>query len=129
MFILTTCLFIAAWLPFLSKIPLGLAMNKIGGYDNANPREQQKKLTGYGARALAAHQNSYEALIIFGLAAVTAIATNSVTFVVDVLAITFVVSRVAYHVAYLMNLAGIRSLVWFVGFFSSMGILALSITF
>jgi uncharacterized MAPEG superfamily protein len=129
MFILTTCLFVAAWFPFLSKIPLGLAMNKIGGYDNSHPRSQQKKLTGYGARTLAAHQNSYEALIIFGIAAVTAMATQNVTFVVDVLAITFVVSRVAYHVAYLMNLAGLRSLVWFVGFFSSMGILALSITF
>ena len=90
MFILTTCLFIVAWFPFLSKITLGLAINKVGGYDNANPREQQKKLTGYGARALAAHQNSYEALIIFGLAVVAAIATNRVTFVVDVLAITFV---------------------------------------
>ena len=129
MFILTTCLFIAAWFPFLSKIPLSLAMNKIGGYDNSNPREQQKKLTGYGARALAAHQNSYEALIIFGLAALAAISTNSITFIVDVLAITFVLSRVAYHLSYLMNLACLRSLVWFVGFFSSMGILALSITF
>lgn len=40
-----------------------------------------------------------------------------------------ILSRVAYHVAYLMNLAGLRSLVWFIGFFSLMGILALSITF
>lgn len=129
MFILTICLFIAACYPFLSKVPLGYAMTREGQYDNHQPRLQQHRLTGFGARALAAHQNSFEALLIFGLGALSVMIMRRVTPTVDILAITFVISRFVYHVAYLMNLSSLRSLVWFVGFLSSMSMLALSIPF
>jgi len=68
MTILIYCAFVAMLLPFASKMPLAYAMNKAGGYDNKNPRAQQDKLEGFGARAKAAHYNSYEALIMFSLA-------------------------------------------------------------
>ena len=54
--ILIICLFIAMLLPYLAKMPVAVAMAKLGGYDNAHPRAQQAKLTGFGARALAGHQ-------------------------------------------------------------------------
>ena len=56
MTIIIICLFIATLMPILAKAPLALAMNKAGGYDNRNPREQQKSLSGFGARANAAAQ-------------------------------------------------------------------------
>lgn len=118
-----TCLFIAAILPYLSKAPLAYAMNQLGGYDNNNPRTQQSKLEGFGARASAAHQNSFEALLVFSTAAITAIATNNVTAMTENLAIAFVIARVVYHVLYLLDLAVFRSLVWFVGLISSLTIL------
>ena len=117
------CLFIAALLPYVSKAPLAYAMHQLGGYDNNNPREQQAKLEGFGARTLAAHQNSFEALLIFAVAAITAIASNNVTSMTENLAITFIIARVAYHVLYLFDLATLRSLVWFVGLLSSLSIL------
>lgn len=63
MTILIICLFIAMVLPIVAKIPVAIAMNNAGGYDNNHPRAQQAKLTGFGARALAAHQNAFESLI------------------------------------------------------------------
>ena len=48
-----------------SKAPLALAQAKTGHYDNKNPRAQQAKLEGWGARAAAAHANGWEALPIF----------------------------------------------------------------
>lgn len=129
MFILTLCLCITAWLPFLSKIPLGIAMQRAGGYDNHHPREQQQRLIGFGARALAAHQNSFEALTLFATAALTAIATQQVSWLIDLLAVIFVCARLVYHVVYLLDLATLRSLVWFIGFGCCMSMLALSISF
>lgn len=113
---LVICLFITTLLPYLSKAPLGWAMQKTaGGYNNNYPREQIASLHGFGARAAAAHQNSFEALIVFSTAALTAIATNHVTPMVQYLAIVFVISRVVYHALYLMNMATLRSLIWTVG--------------
>ena len=129
MFIVMLCLFIATCLPFLSKIVVGVVMSKEGKYDNQHPREQQKRLTGFGARALAAHQNSFEALLIFSVAILSAVATQQVTWLTNVLAISFITTRIFYHIAYVMNYATLRSLVWFVGFFSSMTILGCCIPF
>lgn len=123
MFTLMVCLFITAWMPFLSKIVVAFAMNKAGGYDNHHPREQQSRLTGFGARALAAHQNSFEALLLFAIAVLSAMICQKVGTTTQLLAIIFVFSRVGYHVAYLMDWAIIRSLIWFVGFITSMTIL------
>ena len=64
---LLTCLLIAMLLPYLAKGPVAIAMAKLGGYDNSHPREQQSKLTGYGARAVAGHQNAFESLLYYSL--------------------------------------------------------------
>ena len=93
MSVLAICLFIAALMPLLAKGPLAVAMHKVGGYDNKHPRDQQSKLTGFGARALAGHQNAFESLIIFAPAVLLAIATNTVGEKVQYLAITHVVAR------------------------------------
>lgn len=118
------CLLVAIILPYLAKIPMAVAMHKAGGYNNRYPREQQAKLSGFGARAAAAHQNSFEALAVFSTAALTAIATNHVTSKVEALAIAFIVLRVVYHVVYLMNLATIRSTIWICSYACCVAILS-----
>jgi uncharacterized MAPEG superfamily protein len=117
------CLLIAVLLPYAAKVPLAMAMAKLGRYDNNHPREQQAQLTGFGARALAGHQNAFESLIIFGIAVLTALVTNNVTDLVALLAIVHVVARLVYHVLYLLNFGTLRSLSWFVGIGASIGIL------
>lgn len=126
MYTLILCLFIACLLPYLSRIPVFIAMKKhAGGYNNSEPRVQQASLKGYGARALAAHQNSFESLIIFAAAILTALATQHITPAIQRLAIIYLIVRFAYHGLYLINWAGLRSCVWAVGYIVSMSIIYL----
>jgi uncharacterized MAPEG superfamily protein len=92
-------------------------MAKEGGgrYDNHHPRAQQARLTGFGARALAAHLNSIEAFPLFAVGVLMAHVTQTYGVLVDVLAVTFVVSRVLYLLLYWWDLHWQRSLVWVVG--------------
>jgi len=117
------CLFIAALLPLLAKGPVAYAMNKLGGYNNNHPREQQSKLTGFGARALAAHQNAFESLMIFAPAVLLAIATQHTDKNIMLLAIVHVCARIAYNILYLMNIDKLRTLVWSVATISSFSII------
>lgn len=109
---LTICLFLSLLLPLLAKGPVAYAMAKLGGYNNNHPREQQSKLTGFGARALAAHQNAFESVIIFAPAVILAIATSNIQPIVITLAVIHVVARVLYNIFYLLNIGLLRSIVW-----------------
>lgn len=128
MFTLILCLFIACLLPYIAKIPLVIAMNKQpGGYDNHHPRAQQASLTGFGARAAAGHQNSFESLIIFSAATLTALTTHNTGPTIQMLAIIYLVSRVVYHVLYLLNWSTLRSTVWSIGLIASLAMIWLCI--
>ncbi|MBE0352437.1 MAPEG family protein [Pseudoalteromonas lipolytica] len=121
---LILCALIAVLLPYLAKAPVAFAQNKLAGYDNKHPREQQSKLTGFGARALAAHQNSFESLIVFGVALAVVMSTNNVYHVTETLAIMHVVSRVMYCIFYYINQDILRSLVWLVGYVCAVAMIA-----
>ncbi|MDX2370740.1 MAG: MAPEG family protein [Colwellia sp.] len=117
------CLFIAALLPLLAKGPVAYAMSKLGGYNNNHPRDQQSKLTGFGARALAAHQNGFESLIIFAPAVLLAIATQHTGTNVALLAIVHVCARILYNGLYLVDIDKLRTLVWGIATYSSFAII------
>ena len=124
MYTLILCLFIACLLPYLSKIPVAIAMNKQpAGYDNNHPRAQQTSLTGFGARAVAAHQNSFESLIIFAAAILAALSTQHLSFTIQSLAILHLITRIVYHLFYLLNWAMLRSTIWAVGLIASLSII------
>lgn len=111
-----TCIIITVVLPYIAKLPLALAMHRAGGYDNRNPREQQAALTGFGSRARAAHENSFEALLIFAVAALLSIATDNVTPVTTLCSVIFVAARIGYLVCYWLNWDKLRTLIWTLGF-------------
>ncbi len=124
MYTLILCLFIACLLPYFSKIPLAIAMkNQPGGYDNNHPRAQQASLTGLGARAAAGHQNSFESLIVFSSAILTALATQHTSPTIQWLAILHLIVRCVYHVLYLINWSTLRSIIWGISLASSLSII------
>ena len=128
MTIIIICLLIAIILPYLAKLPVGYAMQKApGGYDNNHPREQCARLTGFGARAVAAHQNSFESLTVFATAAITALAVGQVGQTIQILAMIYIAARVVYHFLYLFNYATLRSTVWFISYICCLEILWLCI--
>jgi uncharacterized MAPEG superfamily protein len=115
------CIFISALLIFLAKAPVARAMQQESGvYDNHHPRSQQARLTGFGARALAAHLNSFEAFPLFAVGVLMAHVTQTHGVLVDVLAVTFVIARVLYLLCYWADWHWQRSLVWGVGLLCSL---------
>ena len=115
-------LIIITLLPIVAKAPVALAMKKlgggnIGGYDNKLPREQQKSLSGFGARCLAAHQNSFEALIMFTPALLVVMATSMANEHTVMMVTGFTLCRIAYLFCYWLDIDKLRSVVWGIGVF------------
>ena len=104
---------VAASLPYLTA-----AMAKLwgSGYDNAQPRAWATTLTGWRARAYAAHQNHFEAFPPFAAAVIVATLTNASPPLVDRLAIAFVLIRIAYTAIYIRGNHTLRSAAWALGF-------------
>ncbi|MCY7296146.1 MAPEG family protein [Alteromonas sp. a30] len=116
-------LFIATVMPILAKVPLAYAMHNLGGYNNRNPRGQQAKLSGFGARAKAAHENCFEALIMYAPGVLAILALDIPTEFAQYCAIAFVFSRFVYLMMYWIDQHLMRSIFWGVGFISSLLIL------
>lgn len=115
------CVLISALLIFVARLPVGKAMKaEAGGYDNHHPRAQQARLTGLGARALAAHQNSLEAFPLFASGVLVATVTQSGGLLVNLLAVVFVIARALFIVFYCTDKPSLRSLSWFVGLLCSL---------
>ncbi|MFC3092649.1 MAPEG family protein [Alteromonas sediminis] len=114
MTLLLSSLLITIIMPFLAKAPLAVAMNKESKYDNAYPRDQQARLTGFGARANAAHYNCFEALACYTPAVLAVIATSNVNELAELSALVFVLARVLYLLCYWFDKATLRSACWIV---------------
>lgn len=121
------CAFAAVLLPYLAKVPLAIAMNNEGRYDNSYPRDQQARLTGFGARALAAHQNSFESLVVFAMAVAVVLASNTINATIEWLAIAHVAARTVYCLMYYIDQDKLRSLSWFVAIFCPMAMILMAL--
>ena len=121
------CMAAAFLLVYLTKLPLAKAMAGEGsGYDNRNPRDQQARLAGWGRRALAAHQNSFEVTPLFAAAVITAHLFQADAYWSAVWATTFLVSRVLYIVFYIRDVNLMRSSVWMIGIASCVALFVLA---
>jgi uncharacterized MAPEG superfamily protein len=99
------------YLPFLV---VGYARARVG-YDTSAPRAMFDKLPPYAQRATWAHQNSFEAFMIFSAAALMAYVTKvNSTIAVDA-AIAYLVARLLYSVFYILNIPLLRSLMFAIG--------------
>jgi len=122
------CIFIAFLLNMVSKAPVALAMaREPGGYDNKTPREQQAGLTGWGRRAVAAHQNGFEAFPPFAVAVLVAVAAGADPTWTARIAVVFVAARVLYIPLYILDLDLLRSSVWTVGFLATVALFLLPV--
>lgn len=86
-----------------------------GGYDNHDPRAWLARQQGFRARANAAQANSFEALPLFIVAVLVAQRNQAPQSTVDLLALAFIVLRLAYIGLYVADRATARSLVWMAG--------------
>lgn len=101
---------------------VGYAKVTGGRYDNRAPRTFLAGVEGAARRAHWAEQNSYEAFPQFAAGVIVAHVAEAPQGTVDLLAVTFVAARIAHGVCYIADLATLRSLVWLVGWASSVGL-------
>ncbi len=120
------CIAAAAVLIYLPFLVVGYARARIG-YDVSAPRAMFDKLPPYAQRATWAHQNSFEAFMIFSAAALMAYVTGVNSTTATVGAIAFVVARLLYSIFYIVNISLLRSLMFAVGSLSSATLVVLSI--
>lgn len=116
------CVLVAALLPIFA---VGLAKASTG-FDNKAPREWLGRLGGWRARAHAAQLNSFEAFAPFAAAVIIAHLAQAPQGRVDLLAIAFIVARVAYIGLYIADLAALRSVAWAVGMACVIGLFVLA---
>jgi uncharacterized MAPEG superfamily protein len=124
------CIVAACLLPIMTvgiaKVSLSKLPRKQGGYDNHNPREWASKLSGWQARAVSAQNNGFEALPLFIAGVILAQQGQAETFLINSLAISFILIRIFYIALYLLDRPILRSIVWFIGLLVSIGLIAIA---
>ncbi len=121
------CVLIAALLPIvcaaIAKYGMMSTPRREGGYDNRNPRGWLARQADWRSRANAAQANTFEALPLFFAAVIIAHLLQAGQTQLDILALLFVVLRIAYIMMYVADLATARSVIWAFAFFVNIGIL------
>ena len=110
----------------IAKVSLSKLPRKQGGYDNHNPREWASKLSGWQARAVSAQNNGFEALPLFIAGVILAQQGQAEAFLINSLAISFIIIRIIYIALYLLDRPILRSIVWFIGLLVSIGLIAIA---
>lgn len=106
------CVLIAGLLPYVAA---GIAKYGFQEFDNSNPRQWLAKQTGFRARANAAQANTFESIPFFFVAVVIAAIAEAPQSRIDLLAVTYVLARIAFIVCYVVDWPTIRSIVWLIG--------------
>jgi len=120
------CLFVAMLLPTVAAVAGSVARYRSpAGLDNHNPRQQVAQLEGFGARAYAAQANAWEALALFTVAIFINHAAQGDPAWSAALAVAFIGFRVGHLLAYLGNLATLRSLFYALALFACIGLVVL----
>jgi uncharacterized MAPEG superfamily protein len=122
---------IAFWAVFAAcLLPVFCAwLAKAGGkgFDNARPRDWVEKQTGWRLRAEWAQRNHYEVFPAFAAAVLVAHLAGAPRHWADALAVGFVVLRLAYIAAYVLDRPSLRSALWTLGFLCVLGLFAISV--
>jgi uncharacterized MAPEG superfamily protein len=85
-------------------------------YDNSKPRDPAFFEDALRARALGAHQNGIEAFPFFAAAVLLAEFRGAPQYLINELAVLFVIVRIAYVLTYVGNRPRLRSILWNIGF-------------
>jgi uncharacterized MAPEG superfamily protein len=114
-FIIIICMAVVVIMPIIAKVPVVFALFKQGKYDNKHPRQQQARLEGLGARAVAAHNNCFEAICYFAPTILLVLALDKYNVYTMQWCVAFVILRFLYLGFYWANWHFLRSLVWAAG--------------
>ena len=108
------CVFIAILLPVaftgLAKFTSGFKLK-----DNHSPRTYLAKLTGWQQRSNWAQQNTFESIPGFMAAVIIAHQIGGNQDNIDMLAMSYIIIRIAYGALYIADIALLRTVAWSLG--------------
>lgn len=120
------CLALGVVLPYVWS-PLSFGERKaLGGPDFRTPRVQTARLEGVGARAMGAHANAFEALVVFGVAVVLAHLAGANELWSAVLSVVWLVARFGHGAFYVADIQLLRTGSFAVGFLAALGLIGLA---
>lgn len=105
------CVFVAILLP-LFFTSLAKFTGKYGPKANLAPREYLETLEGFRKRANWAQLNTHESIPAFMAAVIIAHQMKGDQFLIDSLAISYIVLRLVYGFLYMLNKGLLRTLAW-----------------
>jgi uncharacterized MAPEG superfamily protein len=112
------CVLVAGLLPYVATL-----IAKAGArFDNRDPRGWLAQQQGYRRRANAAAMNGFEAFPLFAAAVLIAQLLRGPQHSANLLALGFIVARVAHLGCYLADRATLRSIMWFIGLLCAIGL-------
>jgi len=114
------CVFGALLLYLLTIVPVKWMGHR--QFDNAKPRDPAFYQDAIRARALGAHQNGIETFPFFAAAVLLAEFRAAPQYLINELAVLFLIVRIAYVLTYVGNRPSLRSTLWSVGFLIHIGI-------
>jgi uncharacterized MAPEG superfamily protein len=109
------CLLIGVLLPYVWAFSRYPYLQEVGGPDTKQPRAQAAKLTGKGARVVAAQENAWEALVIFAPAVIVNHITGASSGSAAILCGVWVAARILHGIFYINDLDKGRSAAFLVG--------------
>jgi uncharacterized MAPEG superfamily protein len=118
---------VAAALVYLPYVLVAITRFQVG-FDISAPRATFDTLPDYGKRASWAHQNSWEAFILYSAAALMAYTTHQESPTIVNCVIGFIVARLFYSIFYIINFPIGRSLMFGVGSVAIFTLMSASIT-
>lgn len=111
------CILVAVLLPLLL---VGYA--KSDAPDNNAPRDDADRLAGAKRRAYAAHENAYENFPFFAVAVVAALIFGATASTLNMLALLYLVFRIAHAYFYITDKPSMRSAAYAGGLFANIAI-------
>lgn len=117
------CVLIAALMPYA----LGKYAKRGVPSDNRYPREDYENFPPRNRRAYAAHQNALESFPFFAVAVVIALTMGAPVYIVNVLAVLYLLLRIAHALLYIFNKPTARSLTFAVAMAVNVAIFVLPV--
>ncbi len=124
---LLTCLVVAAIAVYVPFLVVAYGRLQVGMEAIAQPRAIFDKLPPYAQRATWAHQNAFEAFVLFTAAVLMAYVTQLTSPIAAGAAIAHVSARLLYPLFYVLNIPIGRSLMFVIGSLSTATLMGLSL--
>ncbi|MGB0658666.1 MAG: MAPEG family protein [Mangrovicoccus sp.] len=105
------------------------ALQQLGIGYLLSSRDEHRSLEGMTARLDRALNNSITAMALFAPAVLLIHTQNITTPYVDTVALVFLIARLVYLPCYVFDIQGLRSGAWGVGFFATLALYTVALTY